>query len=314
MTLNEKRIALPNSTAEGFSASIPVIGLGTWQSPAGKVAEAVEYALKEAGYRHIDGAFAYGNEKEVGQGIKASGVPRSEIFLTSKIWSTYHRRVAENVDLILEALDTDYVDLLLMHWPFPLNQNGNHPLFPKKPDGTRDHDEEWDIKDTWKQLEEVLASGKARNIGVSNCSEWMLQKILPYATIKPAVNQVELHIYNPQHNLLGYLKSEGIVAQAYSPLGSTDSPLMKDELVVELAEKYNAEPAQVLIGYLAAKDIVVLPKSVTSTRIQSNFHPAELSSEDIARLDKLAGEGGKQNRFVTPPWGKKVGFEDWDMA
>lgn len=201
MTLGQKRIPLPNAVHSG--ATIPVIGLGTWQSPPGKVAEAVEYAIKEAGYRHIDGAFAYGNEKgecyvsmlasrrarrtstnelllivivyflqiitssitllswvsEVGQGIKASGVPRSEIFITSKVWCTYHRRVAENVDKILAALDTDYVDLLLVHWPFPLNPNGNHPLFPTKEDGTRDHDEEWDLKDTWKQMEEVQKSG-----------------------------------------------------------------------------------------------------------------------------------------------------------
>lgn len=96
----------------------------------------------------------------MGQGIAASGVPRSELFLTSKIWSTYHRRVEEGVDKILEALGTDYVDLLLIHWPFPLNQNGNHPLIPKKEDGSRDHDEEWELKDTWKQMEEVQKKGK----------------------------------------------------------------------------------------------------------------------------------------------------------
>jgi len=204
--------------------------------------------------------------------------------------------------------------LLLIHWPFPLNQNGNHPLFPTKEDGSRDHDDEWDIKDTWKQLEAVQRSGRAKNIGVSNFSEYTLGKILPTATIKPVVNQIELHIYNPQHNLLTYLKSEGIVAQAYSPLGSTNSPILKDELVVELAKKHNVEPAQVLIGYLAAKDIVVLPKPVTPSRIKTNKIPAELTPDEVAQLDKLAGEGGKQQRFIKPPWGRKVGFEDWDMA
>lgn len=191
MSLSEKRIFLPNSPTPG--ASIPVIGFGTWQAGPGEVAKAVEYALREAGYRNIDAAFAYLNQKgaypcsfyssvmststgsgkmcssryilfaitlEVGQGIKASGVPRSEIFITSKIWSTYHRRVEENVNLILEELGTDYVDLLLMHWPFPMNPNGNHPLFPMRENGTRDHDDEWDIKDTWKQLEAIQRSGK----------------------------------------------------------------------------------------------------------------------------------------------------------
>lgn len=100
---------------------------------------------------------------EVGEGIKASGVPRSEIFITSKVWCTYHRRVEENLDKILEALGTDYVDLLLVHWPFAMNPNGNHPLFPSKEDGTRDMDDEWDISDTWKQMEAVQRSG---NCGV----------------------------------------------------------------------------------------------------------------------------------------------------
>jgi glycerol 2-dehydrogenase (NADP+) len=97
---------------------------------------------------------------EVGEGIKASGVPRSEMFITSKLWCTYHRRAEEGVDKTLADLGTDYLDLLLIHWPFPLNQNGNHPLFPRKEDGTRDHDDEWDIKDTWKQLEEIQRKGK----------------------------------------------------------------------------------------------------------------------------------------------------------
>lgn len=177
-------IPLSNSNYTGGTIaheSIPLIGLGTWQSGPGEVAEAVRYAIKEAGYRHIDGAFAYGNEKEVGEGIKLSGVPRSELFITSKVWSTYHRRVAEGLAETLKDLGTDYLDrtliivvqtryhlahhscrliVLLIHWPVALNPNGNHPRFPTRPDGSRDIDEEWKLIDTWKQLEALHKAGK----------------------------------------------------------------------------------------------------------------------------------------------------------
>jgi len=305
-------ISIPNGT--GQEVKMPLIGLGTWQSAPGQVASAVKYAIAEAGYRHIDGAWAYGNEKEVGEGIKASGVPRSEIFLTSKVWGTYHRRVAEQVEDILSNLGTDYVDLLLLHWPIAMNPNGNDPKFPTRPDGSRDIDEEWKLSDTWKQFEDVQRAGKAKLIGVSNASEYKLAEILPTATIRPAVNQLELHVYNPQHNLIAYLKKEGIVPQAYSPLGSTNSPLLQDPVVLEIAKEHGVEPAQVLIGWLVTKGIVALPKSVTPARIATNAKPASLTAEQVAKLDALAGEGGKQQRLIKPTWGVKVGFEDWDVA
>ncbi|KAF8196064.1 NADP-dependent oxidoreductase domain-containing protein [Pholiota molesta] len=296
-------------------AEIPAIGLGTWQSKAGEVETAVSYAIKEVGYRSIDCAWAYGNEKEVGEGIRASGVPRSEIFLTSKVWGTWHSRVEECLDQTLANLGTDYLDLYLVHWPVPLNPKGNHPLFPLLPNGKRDVHHEWDLKDTWKQMEAVLKKGKVRSIGVSNFSEKKLEEILPTAEVIPAVNQLELHIYNPQHKLLTYLKSKDIVAQAYSPLGSTNSPLLTDEVVVEIASKHSLQPADVLLGYLIAKGSVALPKSVTPARIASNFTGAlagaeKLNAADIEQLDGLAA-GGKQKRFITPPWPVDLGFEHW---
>lgn len=294
---------------------IPAIGLGTWQSKPGEVASAVEYAIKEVGYRHIDCAWAYGNEKEVGEGIRASGVPRSDIFITSKLWGTYHTRVEECLDETLANLGTDYLDLYLIHWPVPLNPKGNHPVFPTLPDGKRDVAGEWDLKDTWKQMEAVLKKGKVRSIGVSNFSEVKLEEILPTAEIIPAVNQLELHVYNPQHKLISYLKSKGIVPQAYSPLGSTNSPLLTDESVVQVATRHALQPADVLLGYLLAKGIVVLPKSVTPARVASNYTGTiaaleKLDASDIKTLDGLAA-GGKQKRFITPPWPVDLGFENW---
>ncbi|TFK73414.1 Aldo/keto reductase [Pluteus cervinus] len=295
--------------------TIPGIGLGTWQSPADQVTQAVAFAIKEAGYRHIDCAWAYGNEKAVGEGIRASGVPRSEIFITSKLWSTWHSRVEECLDQTLENLGTDYLDLYLIHWPVPLNPKGNHPLFPTLPSGKRDVDQEWDLKDTWRQMEAVSVKGKVKSIGVSNFSEAKLEEILPTATVKPVVDQIELHVYNPQHKLLEYLKSKGIVAQAYSPLGSSNSPLLKDETIAEIAKKHGVEPADVLLGYLLLKDIVILPKSVTPARIASNLTGAvsasnKLDATDIEQLDGLAANG-KQKRFITPPWPVDLGFENW---
>ncbi|KAJ8515489.1 hypothetical protein ONZ45_g7101 [Pleurotus djamor] len=233
---------------------IPAIGLGTWQSKSNEVTTAVEFALKEAGYRHIDCAWGYGNEKEVGEGIKASGVPRSEIFITSKLWGTYHSRVEECLDQTLANLGTDYLDR------------------------------------------------KVKAIGVSNFSEKKLEEILPTAEVVPVVNQLEIHIYNPQHKLLDYLRSKGIVPEAYSPLGSAGSPLLSDETVVEIATKYSLQPADILLGYLLAKGIVLLPKSVTPSRIASNMTGAvaaskKLEQADIDKLDGLA-EAGKQKRSV----------------
>ncbi|KAF8655356.1 hypothetical protein AX16_003091 [Volvariella volvacea WC 439] len=294
---------------------IPAIGLGTWQSKPEEVTSAVAYAIKEAGYRHIDCAWAYGNEKAVGEGIRASGVPRSEIFITSKLWSTWHTRVEECLDQTLENLGTDYLDLYLVHWPVPLNPNGNHPLFPTLPNGKRDVDHSWALKDTWKQMEAVLKKGKVKSIGVSNFSQAKLEEILPTAEIVPVVDQLEIHVYNPQHKLLEYLRSKNIVAQAYSPLGSSNSPLFTDETVVEIAKKHDLQPADVLLGYLLSKNIVILPKSVTPARIGANFTGAlsatsKLDQADIQQLDELAANG-KQKRFITPPWPVELGFDNW---
>ncbi|KAH9946892.1 NADP-dependent oxidoreductase domain-containing protein [Amylocystis lapponica] len=294
---------------------IPILGLGTWQSKPNEVAHAVEFALK-AGYRHIDCAWNYGNESEVGEGIRKSGVPRSEIFITSKLWSSHHNRVEEVLDQTLANLGTDYLDLYLIHWPVALNPNGNHPTFPTLPDGKRDVVFDWKLKDTWKQLEDAVKKGKAKSIGLSNFSEKIIEdEILPYAEILPAVDQLELHLYNPQHRLIAYLKSKHIVPQAYSPLGSTNSPLLADETASALATKYALQPADVLLGWLIAKDIVTLPKSVTPTRIEANLKgalaaSAKLTKEDIAQLDGVAA-AGKQKRLIMPPWGVNLHFDDW---
>lgn len=174
-------------------AKIPALALGTWQSEPGQVKDAVAHALK-VGYKHIDCAFVYGNESEVGEGLKAAfenGVKREEIFVTSKLWCTYHRDPEKNLDEGLEKLGLDYVDLYLMHWPVPMSAHGNHPLFPKHPDGSRDLDTEWPHWKTWQAMEKLLKTGKTKAIGVSNYSVKFLEELLPHCQVTPAVNQIE---------------------------------------------------------------------------------------------------------------------------
>ncbi|KAJ2979020.1 hypothetical protein NQ176_g3499 [Zarea fungicola] len=289
--------------------SIPAVGLGTWQAKEGDVGRAVEYALRN-GYKHIDCALIYQNEKEVGEAIKASGVPRQDIFITSKVWNTYHPNVSESLTQSLKDLQTDYLDLYLIHWPVRLVPNAEEPLFPKNPDGTRAVDRSWDQKETWKQMEEIYRSGKVKAIGVANFSIPYLEDLATTWTIVPAINQVELHPYNPQHKLKEYCDRQGILLQAYCPLGSTGAPLLADETVSSIAKKHGVSGATILISYHVNKGCVVLPKSVTPSRISDNLKVISLPSDDLELLDSLAAKG-KQKRVNTPLWGHDLGFDDW---
>ncbi|CED84118.1 glycerol dehydrogenase [Phaffia rhodozyma] len=307
-------MTLPTSFKLNTGASIPSVGLGTWQAPPGEVAKAVEHALT-AGYRHLDCAFVYGNEAEVGQGIKASGIPRDEIFITTKVWNTYQDRVEECLDKSLQALGVDYVDLFLIHWPVRLVPNSNEPdaLIPLNSDGSRATDREWNQQKTWAQLEKIYKEGKkVKAIGVSNFSIPYLKHLEEAWTVIPAVNQVENHPYCPQHDLVEFCKSKGIIVQAYSPLGSTNSPLLTDSVLNEIAEAHSSSPAKILISYQVQRGIVVLPKSVTKSRIEDNLQVIELKPEELEKLNELAAQG-KQQRVNTPAFGWDLGFDDWDL-
>ncbi|RAH72503.1 putative glycerol dehydrogenase (GCY1) [Aspergillus aculeatinus CBS 121060] len=290
-------------------ALIPAVGLGTWKSEPGEVTKAVAFALKN-GYRHIDAALIYGNENEVGQGIRDSGVPREEIFITSKLWNTHHPNVKEGLQKTLDALGTDYLDLYLVHWPVRLIPNETSELLPVNPDGTRSVDRSWDQNETWRQMEEVYRSGKVKAIGVANWSIPYLEELRKKWTVVPAVNQVELHPFLPQHELREYCEKLGILLEAYSPLGSTGAPIMSDPEIQQIADKNGVSAATILISYHVNKGVVVLPKSVTEKRIASNREVIVLSEEDLAVLDGLAAKG-KAQRLNTPLWGFDLGFADW---
>lgn len=228
---------------------IPALGLGTWQSTDEEAYNAVLAALK-AGYKHIDTAWIYGNEAQIGKAIKDSGVPRSELFITSKLWGTKHTDPESAIKESLKLLQLDYLDLYLIHWPVTLNPNGNDPKFPKLADGSRDLLKDWSFVKTWELVQPLVAKGYTKSIGVSNFSAKKLKTLLdlPTTTIKPVVNQVELHPYLPQPKLLEFCKENDILVEAYSPLGSTASPLFKDETLIKIAEANGVSVATIMIS------------------------------------------------------------------
>ncbi|RMY78064.1 hypothetical protein D0862_03852 [Hortaea werneckii] len=305
--------AMSASFTLNTGAKIPAVGLGTWQSDPGQVATAVENALR-SGYRHIDAAFVYGNENEVGDGIRKAiegGVcKREDIFVTSKLWCTYHRKPEACIDEGLKRLGLDYIDLYLMHWPVPMNPNGNHPMIPKLPDGSRDLDmKEWNHIKTWKEMEKLLKTGKTKAIGVSNYSVKFLEELLPHCEVMPAANQIENHPYCPQQDIVDLCKSKGILIEAYSPLGSTGSPLFQEEGVQEVAKKHNVGPGTILISYQVNKGQCALPKSVTPSRIEENLKTVKLDSSDMDALEGIHKKKGI-TRFVYPAFGVNLGFPD----
>jgi len=268
------------------------------------------------GYKHVDAAYCYGNEDEVGEGLKeayATGVKREDIFVTTKLWSTYHSRAEKGLDLSLKSLGLDYVDLFLVHWPVAMNPEGNHDRFPKLPDGSRDLVLSWSHTQTWLAMEKLMATGKVKAIGVCNYSLQYLEELIPKATIIPAVNQIENHPSLPQQEIVDFCKSKGIHVTAYSPLGSTGSPMFTAPPIVEVAKKRGITPASVLLSYHLARGSSVLAKSVTPARIKANMDLVKLDHSDMVILDGYSAKltkNQKLTRYVYPEFGVDFGFPD----
>ncbi|XP_072256247.1 aldo-keto reductase family 1 member C3-like isoform X1 [Pyxicephalus adspersus] len=282
---------------------MPVIGFGTYapqETPKSLAKESVKVAL-EVGYRHIDCAFIYGNEVEVGQAIREKisdgTVRREDVFYTSKLWSTFQTPdlVRPAIEKSLKALQLDYIDLYLIHSPIEL-MPGND-LFPTDENGKLIYNDT-DIRDTWKALEECKDAGLVISIGVSNFNRRQIELILnmPGLKYKPVCNQVECHIYLNQEKMLRFLKSKGIVLVGYSVLGSSrdekwiepNSPvLLEDPKLKDIAKKLGRTPAQVAMRYLLQRGIVVLAKSYTPERIRSNLQifDFQLSEREIKTLN-----------------------------
>jgi diketogulonate reductase-like aldo/keto reductase len=247
-------------------AAIPQLGLGVWKVRPGSETRVAVSAALAAGYRHVDTASAYGNERDVGAALRESGVPRADVFVTTKLWNDDqgYDSALRAFDDSLAKLGLDYVDLYLVHWPVP---------------GRR--------LDSWRALERLSSEGRARAIGVSNFLVPHLQELLAVANVPPAANQIELHPFLQRRETVAFCQRHGIVVEAYSPL--THAQRLQDPAIVAVAKRVSRTPAQVLLRWGVQKRFVVLPKSKHPERIAENaaIFDFALDDEDVARLDAL---------------------------
>jgi 2,5-diketo-D-gluconate reductase A len=257
--------------------TIPQLGFGVFQIEPKDTVAAVGKAL-EIGYRHIDTAEMYGNEAEVGQAVRTSGLDRGEVFVTSKLNNGFHRPddARKAFESTLEALKFDYLDLFLIHWPLPTLYDG-------------------DFVSTWKVLEELRREDRVRSIGVSNFQVAHLERLAAEADVVPAVNQIEAHPYFGNEEVRAYDKAHNIVTQAWSPIAQ--GKVLDDPTIVDIAQEVGRTPAQVVLRWHVQRGDIVFPKSTTPKRIEENLHIFDFELDDVAmdritNLDK--GEAGRQ--------------------
>ena len=252
---------------------IPQLGFGVYCIPPAEAEQCVLEALK-VGYRHIDTAHMYGNEKEVGSAIKKSGIPRNEIFITSKLWVTEYGEgiTLQAIDKMLKRLDLDYIDLILLHFPFK------------------------DYMGAYKDLEKAYEQGKVKSIGISNFENQKLEELCDGSKIKPVLNQVELHPYFQQNELRQRMDKYNTKIEAWAPLGHSMTKIFDEEIIKKLAEKYKKSPAQIILRWDIQRGIITIPKSQKKERIKENFEifDFEMTEDEIKEIDAL---NGKQNRI-----------------
>lgn len=249
---------------------MPQIGLGVWKAENGEEVErAVLHALK-TGYRLIDTAAIYNNEEGVGRAIKASGIPREELFITTKLWNSEQGTdtVRPALELSLNKLGLDYIDLYLIHWPMPAKN-----LYVP----------------TWKQFEKIKADGLAKSIGVSNFHIEHLEQLKQHTNTTPSVNQIELHPNLPQKEIREYASRNNIAIESWSPIGGSNGNLLQNSTLLEIAKSHSKSPAQVIIRWHLQNNLIVIPKSVKESRIEENFtvFDFELSDSDMEQISLL---------------------------
>ena len=261
---------------------IPDIGFGTWNIPYGEDCEKAVFEAIKAGYRHIDTAGAYGNERSVGLGVKAAlseGLieKRSDIFITSKLWNTNrsYNKAFRGFDKSMRNLDLDYIDLYLIHWP------ANKVRY-KNPDEVN--------AVAWQALEELYEDGRVKAIGVSNFLPHHIEELKKSAKVLPMVNQIELHVGYMQEDVVEYNNNNGIITEGYSPLGT--GAILDNAFLIELAEKYQTTVSAICISFLRERGIIPLPKTTSPDRMSENLRLIRIDEEDMEILNKLPFIGG----------------------
>lgn len=247
---------------------MPWIGLGVFRIEDNKEAERVVETALRVGYKHIDTAMYYHNEEAVGKAIRNSGIPREEIFVTTKMWNADQRsgKVKEAFEASLKRLNIDYIDLYLIHWPV-----------------------EGKYVETWKKFEEIYQTGKVKAIGVSNFKQHHLETLAKESTITPAVNQIELHPYLIQENDLSYCKKAGIRTEAWSQFAANQTGLFDEKILVDLSDKYAKSPAQIILRWDYQRGVVTIPKSANENRMKQNLDIFDfsLTDEEIKNINSL---------------------------
>lgn len=264
---------------------IPSIGVGTWTLRDDTARQNVSLAL-QAGFRLIDTAQAYGNEQEVGDGIRLSGVPREDIFLTTKIWTTTMRQseaeIRQAIDLSIEKLQTSYLDLFLIHWPA-----------------------EGHIQKTWRIMEDYVRQGRIRSLGVSNFNRHHLDDLLSYADIRPVLNQIEVHPLMSQEENIAYNQQLGIQVQAWGPFGQGDIDVMGNPVIQSLAQRYQKTPSQIVLRWIVQRGLITIPRAKPNHFAENlEILSFELQPEDMSAINSL-NQNLRSNKNNDPenfPW------------
>ncbi|KAF2761176.1 aldo-keto reductase [Pseudovirgaria hyperparasitica] len=323
--------SLPTEFDIGEGLKMPSIGIGTgtFKGDGQDRVKAIVLAALKKGYRHIDTATAYGTEKAVGEAIKEfikdSGVPREELFVTTKLDQNWHKPsdVAEAMARSLESLDLDYVDLYMMHFSHAYQSSGNDRIKERHENGKPkiDYDLSRAYPEVWKSMEALVHTKKARSIGVSNFNIRKLQRLLKDADIPPAVNQVEIHPYLPQYELISFCHDKNIHVTAHQPLGGAPIDAVKEHKdipvpllhpkIITLAGKLDLTPAQVLLSWLLTRGLSAVPKTSQESRLQENLCKSlqKLSPESLQTVDQVYKETG-EIRYLQPR--DYIGFDIFD--
>lgn len=267
---------------------MPVLGYGVFQIPEKQTKEVVSEALQD-GYRLIDTAAGYLNEKEVGEAIKESGIPRSEIFVTTKLWiQDYENEHA--VDDALKRLGLEYIDLLLLHQPM-----GNY-------------------YQAWHTMEKAVKEGKVRSIGVSNFQSFQVQDLIMHNEIKPAVNQIEINPLNPETDNVNWLKENNIVPEAWGPMGQAKDGIFTNPILTKIAKNHGKTVGQIMLAWNVQRGVVVIPKSVHADRIKENIGALDISltDEEMQQIASLDQHNSYFNGLLTPDTVKYLGSLKFD--